>query len=113
MRKSKTILGYNLYLKESHIMKVTFQTALGLPYIPVTTSSPQPYNIPVLGGATPAYMLDVHRLSDGQITSLVSLLAHLFNVSPLHIARQLAAIGMPVVARDCAPPTPVYTSRAN
>lgn len=109
---SRTLIGYNLYLKDRHPARRTLLQPLGLPFLPVVSPNPTPTRIIdyLTGRPTevPAYRLAIHRLTDDQLAGLIDRLAATFGVSTLEIAHQIAHHGVPILQRDCDPPVPQY-----
>jgi hypothetical protein len=104
---SQRIIGYNLYLKPDHPTRTLYLQALGQAYIPVTTPIPYPTRFEDLP-TQPAYFVDMGRLTPRQQVKLKRALAEQFSASYFDVALQVATYGLPVLDRDCAPPTPVY-----
>ena len=110
---NRTPIGYNLYLNDHHPLKATLLTPLGLHYVPVTAPAPVPTKIidPASGRLVtlPAYRLDLTRLTEDQLANLITRLAAAFSAPPADVLQQIIQHGIPVLQRDCKPPTPVYS----
>ena len=109
---TKRLVGYNLYLRPTHAAYRTLLQPLGLKYLPVTGPEPRPVLTP---GQPPrlAYLLDVQRMSDKQMGGIIAAMCVAFEATPFEVVHQIITVGLPILARDCDPPVPVYTYRSN
>lgn len=104
---SKRLIGYNLRLHADHPTRELYYKALGLDYIPVTTAIPYPTRFEELPTQL-AYFVDFARLTPRQQVNLKKALAQQFNGTLFDVALQLDTYGLPILDRQCDPPTPVY-----
>ncbi|HET9493940.1 MAG TPA: hypothetical protein VFR15_06900 [Chloroflexia bacterium] len=106
---TQRLVGYNLYLKPNHAAYRTLLKPLGLEYVPVTAPDPRPIQTPG-NPPRPGYLIDVHRLTDEQVGHIVAALSIAFQASPVEVIVQILTVGLPILARDCDPPVPVYAT---
>lgn len=109
---AKRLLGYNLYFKPTHAAYRTLLQPLGMEYLPVTGPVPTPVLTPG-HPPRPAYLLDVQRMTDDQMGAIIATMAATFDSTTLEVVFQIITFGLPILARDCDPPVPVYVGADN
>jgi hypothetical protein len=84
-----------------------WQHVFGARTIPILRPLPQPANLPGFAGAVEVYLIDIAALDSATRARLITHLAERFALNVADVARDLGAVGCPILAKDVAVPIPL------